>query len=218
MSSRSTCRVVSPRNSVFFETLNFRLDRGDGGCEIGGAMFGDAKGRLPQGGDEFLLLVEERMLASIFRCSRIRPSMQRLGPRRAAGNIDVHRDELVDALEHGVAAIHAAAGGAGAHGDAPLRLGHLVPDPLHRERHLVGHRAGDDHHVALARAKSASPPRRSGRCRSGRAGGHQLDGAAGEAHRHRPERVLAHPVDGGIEPGEDDVALDLRVVGNRAGL
>src|SRR5208283_105128 len=41
---------------------------------------------------------------------------QRFGPRRTAGHINVHGDDVVHTLQHGVAAIHAAGGGAGAHG------------------------------------------------------------------------------------------------------
>src|SRR3546814_1887623 len=47
----------------------------------------------------------------------------------------------------------AAAVGAGAHGDHPARLRHLVVDLAQRGRHLVGQRAGDDHHVGLPRAR-----------------------------------------------------------------
>src|SRR2546426_206415 len=64
------------------------------------------------------------------------PIYQRLGPRRAAGNVDVHRDDLVHALHDRVRAEHAAGGRAGAHRDHPLRLRHLVEDALHGGRHL----------------------------------------------------------------------------------
>src|SRR3989304_6734432 len=37
---------------------------------------------------------------------------QRLGARRAAGHIDIHRHDLVPAPHDGVAVVHAAAGGA----------------------------------------------------------------------------------------------------------
>ena len=56
-------------------------------------------------------------------------------------------DEVVDALQNGVATIHAAGGSAGTHCDAPLWLRHLIPDAFDREGHLISHRAGDDHHV-----------------------------------------------------------------------
>src|SRR4051794_17780555 len=50
----------------------------------------------------------------------------RLRPRRAAGNMQIDRHELVSALDHGVVGEHAAAGRAGTHRDRPLRLQHLV--------------------------------------------------------------------------------------------
>src|SRR5690606_21762876 len=49
--------------------------------------------------------------------------------RRAAGDVDVDGEEVVDALDDAVDAVRPAGRGAHAHGDAPLRVGHLVPDP-----------------------------------------------------------------------------------------
>src|SRR5688572_6333360 len=51
-----------------------------------------------------------------------------LRARRTTRNVDVDRDEAVDALDHGVVVEDAPAGGAGSHRDAPLRLRHLLPD------------------------------------------------------------------------------------------
>src|SRR6185369_10315666 len=50
--------------------------------------------------------------------------------RRAAGHVDVDRDDLVDALHHVVGAVEAAGAGAGSHGDHPLGVRHLVVDLL----------------------------------------------------------------------------------------
>ena len=88
------------------------------------------------------------------RCKFHEPFQERFRPGRATGNVNVHRDELIDPLQDGVAAIHAAARSAGAHGDAPFRFGHLVPNPFDGQGHLVGDGAGDDHDVALARRKA----------------------------------------------------------------
>ena len=56
------------------------------------------------------------------------PVEQRLGPRGAAGDVDVHRDHLVDPLEDVVALppVGTTVVGAGAHRDHVLRLGHLL--------------------------------------------------------------------------------------------
>src|SRR5262245_26563792 len=45
---------------------------------------------------------------------------QPLRRRWATRDVDVHRDDLVDALHHVVGAVEAARAGAGAHGDHPL--------------------------------------------------------------------------------------------------
>src|SRR5215211_4750374 len=57
---------------------------------------------------------------------------------RAARDVDVDRDDLVDALGDRVAVpVRAAAVGAAAHRDDVLRLGHLVVEAQDRRRHLV---------------------------------------------------------------------------------
>ena len=73
----------------------------------------------------------------------------RLGPGRAAGNIDVHRHDLVHPLDHAVAVVHAAAVGAGPHGDHPLGLRHLLVEPEHHRGDFFEDRAGDDQQVGL---------------------------------------------------------------------
>src|SRR5271169_6970337 len=55
------------------------------------------------------------------------PVEHSLGTRRTSGNIDVNRDDAVDALEHGVVVVGTARTGAGAEGHHPLRLRHLLP-------------------------------------------------------------------------------------------
>src|SRR5512135_658845 len=51
---------------------------------------------------------------------------QRLGARRAAGHIHVHRHHLIHPLHHRIVVEDAAARSAITHGDHPLRLRHLV--------------------------------------------------------------------------------------------
>src|SRR5258708_11381909 len=73
-----------------------------------------------------------------------------LGPRRASRHVDVHRDDGIDALQRRVAVPELAAGArAVAHRDDPLGLGHLLVKAAQARSHLVGHRAGHDHHVGL---------------------------------------------------------------------
>ncbi len=70
---------------------------------------------------------------------------------RAAGHIDVHRQELVDARDDVVALLERpAAGGAGAHRDDILGLGHLVVEGHDLGDHLFGDCARNDEQVSLA--------------------------------------------------------------------
>src|SRR3954470_17747778 len=68
------------------------------------------------------LLAESLAVADHFLLELEQAVDQPLRRRRAAGDVDVHRDDLVDALHHVIGAIEAARAGAGAHGDHPLRL------------------------------------------------------------------------------------------------
>src|SRR3954452_23638995 len=73
---------------------------------------------------------------------------------RAAGDIDVDGHYFIYALHDGVGGEGAARGGAVAHRDAPLGLGHLVPDGAHDRGKLLGDRAAHQHHVTLARGEA----------------------------------------------------------------
>src|SRR5439155_3085713 len=76
---------------------------------------------------------------------------ERLGARRAAGHVDVDRDDLVDALAHRIGQLEQpAAVRAASHADDVFRLGHLFVEELAALGHLEGERAGVDHEVALA--------------------------------------------------------------------
>ena len=52
------------------------------------------------------------------------------GDRRATRNVDVHGNDLIDALHDVIGAIEPAARRAGAHRNHPLGLGHLIVDLL----------------------------------------------------------------------------------------
>ena len=78
-----------------------------------------------------------------------------LGPRRAARNVDVHRQDLVDALHHAVDVVHAAGVGARPHGDDPFGFGHLLVEPQHHRGDLFEDGAGNDEQVGLPRGRRA---------------------------------------------------------------
>src|SRR5688572_30000151 len=56
---------------------------------------------------------------------------ERLGTRRAPGDIDIDRHHLIDTLDDGVVVEHTADRRTGPHRDDPLGIGHLVVDPAH---------------------------------------------------------------------------------------
>src|SRR5438094_4486176 len=120
---------------------------------------------------------------------------ERLGTRRAARNVDVHRDQLVHALADRVRVLEeAAARSARAHRDHVLRLRHLLVQKPAALGHLVGERSGHDHQIALPRrrARHAAEPIDVG---PRPAGLHQLDAAAGEAEEQIKDAALAGEVD-----------------------
>ena len=130
-------------------------------------------------------------------CSRTMPSSKRFGARRAAGHVDVDRDDLVDALGDRVAVpVRPAAVGARAHGDHVLRLRHLLVEALDRRSHLVGDGAGDDHEVGLARAGGQRDDAEAHHVVTRRAERRaHLDRAAGQAPLVDPQAVRAADVE-----------------------
>jgi len=77
-----------------------------------------------------------------------------LWARGAAWDVDVDGDELVAALDDGVGVEDAAGARAGAHGDDPLGLGHLLVGALEDGEHLDGDAASDDEEIGLARGEA----------------------------------------------------------------
>ena len=137
------------------------------------------------------------------------PVDQRLGGRRTARHVDVDRHDAVAAAHDRIGiVVVAAAVGAGTHRDHPARLGHLVIDLAQRRGHLVDQRAGDDHHVGLARA-AAEHDAEAVEVIARRAGMHHLDRAAGKAEGHRPQRAGPRPVHQVVDRRRDESpALD----------
>src|SRR5688572_19565323 len=138
------------------------------------------------------------------------PVDERLGARRAARHVDIHGEELVGTLDDGVVVEHPGARGARAHRDHPLRLEHLLVQPADDRRHLDRDAAGQDQQVCLSRREpndlGAEPrevvPRRAD-------DRDHLDRAAREPEAEREQRVLARPVLGLLELGEQEPLLDL---------
>src|SRR5258708_3498557 len=75
-------------------------------------------------------------------------------PGRTAGNVNVHGDDLVAALHDGVIIENAAGGRARAHGNDPLRFGHLIVQLANNRSHFLREAARDDNQVGLARRRT----------------------------------------------------------------
>src|SRR2546422_4308553 len=138
-----------------------------------------------------------------------------LGTGGTSGHVDVDGNDLVDALDDGVVVEHAAAAGADAHGDDPLGFDHLVVDLAEHGRHLLADPTGHDHQVGLAGAGPEDLHTEAAEVVVGRAGGHHLDGAAGQAEGGRPHRVAPGPLDEVFDPGGEE-ALPERLEAHQA--
>src|SRR5207302_6779766 len=122
------------------------------------------------------------------------------------------RNDLVDALDDRVVVEHPPTRRARPHADHPLRLRHLVVDMTQHRTHLLGHPAGDDHHVSLPRGCTEHLraearhviPRRT-RC-------HHLDRAARKPEQCRPQRAVPSPLDQLLDAGGDHAALHCRAL------
>ena len=100
-----------------------------------------------------------------------------------------------------------AGGGAGAHGQHILRLGHLVVEAHDVGHHLLGDRARDEHQIGLAGRGADDLHAEAAQVKAGGHHRHQLDGAAGQAERHRPHRAHPSPVIDVVDGGQEDVLL-----------
>ncbi len=77
--------------------------------------------------------------------------------------------------------------GAVSHGDAPLGGGHLFPEGHHHRGHLFRDGSGHDHDIRLARGGAENPGPETIQVKTGHAGGHHFNGAAGNPEGHGPK-------------------------------
>ena len=133
---------------------------------------------------------------------------ERLGPRRAAGDVDVDREELV-ARDERVVVEHAHRGRAGAHRDHVARLEHLLVDAPDDRRHLDRDPARQEDRVGLAR-RGARGLEAEARDVDARAHvRHPLDRAAREAEREREVGVADRPAAGLLQRRREHALLDV---------
>ena len=151
-----------------------------------------------EGLEETARLVLDLFLEKINRVDEL------LGAGRTAGNIDVDGHDLIDALHQGIVVEDAARGGASAHGNDPLGLGHLVVEAAEDGSHFLRDAPGHDHEVGLARRGAEHLGAEASDVEARSAHGHHFNGAAGQPEGHGPHGVLANPVNREIERSEKD--------------
>src|SRR6266849_4093938 len=135
-----------------------------------------------------------------------------LGSRRAAGHVDVHRNDAVGALQGGVVVVEAARAGADAEGHHPFRFAHLLVDAL-QDRALLDVDGADDHQeVGLARGESRKLGAEAGDVVAPRHRRHVLHAAAGGDEGILKDAVLAGPAErvGEVPLEEADRLLQTR--------
>jgi hypothetical protein len=123
-----------------------------------------------------------------------KPLCQGFRPGRTAGNINVHRNDLVYAFTNRVGELkESPTAGTAPHRDDILRIGHLIVEKLGSLGHFVSQCSGHDHQIRLPRrsardcAKAIDIGPRTSRL-------HQFDGATGQAKQHVPLRRSAPPI------------------------
>ena len=133
---------------------------------------------------------------------------ERFRSGRAAWNIDVYRDDLVDAFEDVVRVkVDSATYGAGAHGDAPFGCRHLLPDLFESSCHLSCDGAFDYKEVRLSKRSDGLEDSEAFDVVSRAVGGSKFGAAAGYGNMCGPEGVESAPVDEvsrGFELGDFD--------------
>src|SRR5712691_10512052 len=134
------------------------------------------------------------------------PVDHRLGAGRAARDVDVDRDDRVDALHGGVVVVEATRARAHTEGDDPLRLGHLVVDALEDRRHLVTDRPDDEQDVSLARREPWQPGAEAVDVVVRARRRHVLHPAARRHERVLEDRILPRPPDGLVELAGEEAA------------
>src|SRR5690606_13452008 len=141
------------------------------------------------------------------------PLQKGFGTGRATGDVHVHGQELVHALNDGINVIHAAGVGAGAHGNDPLGFEHLLVETLDDWSHLDEAGTRDDHEIRLTRRRTNDLRTEAGNVMRRRKGCGHFHVAAGEAEVVWPERIFASPIhrttDHIFELAHEDVAVNL---------
>src|SRR5438132_1641590 len=98
------------------------------------------------------LVVARKLLSVDFSLQFHKSMEQRLRPGRTTGNVYIDWNITVYAFQNVITLFERPAGnGASAHGNDVFRIGHLVVEPHNLWRHFLGHRAGHDHQIGLAR-------------------------------------------------------------------
>src|SRR6266566_3282635 len=118
-----------------------------------------------------------------------------LRPRRAANYVHIDWHNLVHTLQDRIRIERAADARTRSHGNAPLWIGHLIPNALQHRSHLQRYCPGDNHEVRLTRRRAkhfcAEPRNVKARSR----GGDHFDGATRQSECQRPDGAFSRPVE-----------------------
>ena len=108
--------------------------------------------------------------------------------RRATGNVDIHRQNLVHTVHHVIGFLErASADGTAAYGYYIFRIGHLVVKTFQNGSHLVGYCSANHNHVCLARTGTGYLEPEARHIVAGCAEGHEFDTATAGCKRKRPQ-------------------------------
>jgi len=119
----------------------------------------------------------------------------------AARDVDVYRDDTVTAAHHTVGVVVVATTvGAGAHGDDPARLRHLVIHLTQSRSHLVGEGACYDDDISLSRGGTKHHTKAI-HIIAWSSKVHHLNSTASKTEGQRPEGALSSPIDKIIKSG-----------------
>src|SRR5581483_42864 len=116
-----------------------------------------------------------------------------LRARRAARDVDVDRDDRVDALHDGVVVVRAARVRAVAEREHPLRVRHLLPDPAEDRGLAMRDRSDDQKQIRLARREAGQRHAKAVGVEARTGDRHVLHAAARGDERILEERVLPRP-------------------------
>src|ERR1051326_5818444 len=119
-----------------------------------------------------------------------------LGTRRAPRDVDIHRQDRVNAHHGGVVVVEPAGASTDSEGHYPLGLGHLIIDAPQDRGDFVTDRSNYKKHISLARRESRQARAETVHIVMRAGGCHILHAAARRHERILEDREFSRPADG----------------------